>query len=136
MSEIGQSVDLHCGFDEAINRVTAELGAEDFRVISRIDLDKAFPEILGLGLPRCSIFGACNPQLAYQAISATPELSLLLPCNVMIEEINGRTRVTIVDVSAALGIGGLCDIPEIGGLADDANARLDRVAAALTVRTS
>lgn len=134
MSDLGHAVDLDCGFDAAVDRVTKELAAEGFSVVSRIDLDKAFPERLGIGFRRFSILGACNPQLAHQAITATPEVGLMLPCNVTVEEIDGRTCVRIVDVNEVLGVGGLEEMPEVAGLADDAGARLGRVAAALTVR--
>ena len=70
MSELGQSFYLDCGFETAIERIIQELAVEGFTVISRIDLDKAFPEGLEINSQRFSILGACNSQLAYQAIES------------------------------------------------------------------
>jgi uncharacterized protein (DUF302 family) len=132
LTDLGQAVDLALGFDQAVERVTEALSAEGFGVISRIDLDKAFRDRLGVDFRRYVILGACNPRLAHTAVSARPELGLLLPCNVVIEEVGpGTSRVRIVDARAMMGAAGLDGAPEIGALAEDASARLDRVAAAL-----
>jgi uncharacterized protein (DUF302 family) len=119
------------GFDQAVGRVTEALSAEGFGVISRIDLDKAFEEKLGLAFRRYAILGACNPKLAHTAVSARPEVGLLLPCNIVVEETGDGARVRIVDAGAMMGVGGLSAAPEIRALAEDAAARLDRVATAL-----
>jgi uncharacterized protein (DUF302 family) len=131
MSELGRTVDLSVGFEEAVDRVTAALADEGFGIISRIDLDKAFRDKLGADFRRYVILGACNPKLAHTAVSARPEVGLLLPCNVTVEEVGGAAQVRIVDAGAMMGVGGLDAVPEIAALAEDASARLNRVAAAL-----
>jgi len=132
MSDLGQSIDLPEDFDAAIARVTAALADEGFGVISRIDMDKAFHEKLGVDFRRYTILGACNPKLAHTAVSAHPEIGLMLPCNVTVEEAGSGARVRLVDAEMMMGVGDLGQDPEIGALAADAKARLDRVAAALT----
>jgi uncharacterized protein (DUF302 family) len=131
MSELGRSVDLAVDFDGAVERVTRALKEEGFGVLTRIDIDQAFREKLGVEFRRYAILGACNPKLAHKALSATPEVGLLLPCNVCIEEIASGTRVHIVDPKAMMATGGLDERPEIRELGDDAGARLGRVAKAL-----
>ena len=131
MAEFGTSVQLDRPFDEAVETVAAALAKEGFGVISRIDLDKAFAEKLGKSFRRYTILGACNPGLAYRAVTARPDVGLLLPCNVTVEETDSGTLVRLVDASQMMGMGDLGDVTEIAELASDAGARLGRVAQAL-----
>jgi uncharacterized protein (DUF302 family) len=122
---------LPLAFEDAIARVTAALAAEGFGVISRIDMDRAFREKLGADFRPYAILGACNPALAMKAVSARPEVGLLLPCNITVEDAGGSAIVRIVDAAAMMGTAGLNTDPVIAELASDAGARLSRVAAAL-----
>ncbi len=131
MAELGTDIALADGFDAAIARVTEALAAEGFGVISRIDMDKAFAEKLGVAFRRYSILGACNPKLAHKAVSARPDVGLLLPCNVTVEAAGDGTIVRIVDAAAMMASAGLDSSPEIAELAADATDRLGRVAQAL-----
>lgn len=131
MTKLGETIDTHFAPDAAIERVTALLKDEGFGVLTRIDIDKAFAQKLGVDFRPYVILGACNPQLAHAALSATPEMGLLLPCNVVVEATDTGSRVRIIDARAMLQMGGVSDAPAIRELADDASARLDRVAQAL-----
>ncbi|TPE51886.1 DUF302 domain-containing protein [Amaricoccus solimangrovi] len=131
MSALGSTVTLDLPFDGAVEAVTAALAAEGFGVISRIDLDKAFAEKLGRDFHRYTILGACNPGLAHKAVTARPEVGLLLPCNVTIEDTPGGRVVRIIDAASMMSIGDLGRTPEIVELGADASARLGRVALAL-----
>jgi uncharacterized protein (DUF302 family) len=123
----GTEVTLDCEFDAAIQRVTEALAGEGFGVISRIDLDRAFAEKLGKDFRRYTILGACNPGLAHKALIARPEVGLLLPCNVTVEEGKAGSIVRLVDAGQMMGVGDLAQSVEISELADDAGARLSRV---------
>ena len=101
------------------------LKQEGFGVLTEIDVQKTLKEKLGVEFRRYRILGACNPPLAHRALSAEPGVGLLLPCNVVIEEIDGGSRVLFLDPVAALGIVGN---PELAPLAEEAGARLRRVA--------
>ncbi len=131
MPELGATVHLACPFDEAIARATAALAEAGFGIVSRIDLDKAFHDRLGVAFRRYTILGACNPALAHAALSASPEIGLLLPCNVTVEDEGSGSLVRIVDAAAMLGVAGLADRPEVAALAADARTRLAGVAARL-----
>lgn len=131
MTSLGTEIGLHLPFDDAVARVTEALAAEGFGVISRIDMDKAFREKLGADFRRYAILGACNPKLAMKAVTARPDVGLLLPCNVTVEEAGSGAVVRIVDAATMMGAAGLDSNPAIAELAEDAGARLGRVAAAL-----
>jgi uncharacterized protein (DUF302 family) len=79
------------------------------------------------------ILGACNPPLAHRAISADPNIGLLLPCNVIVRELPNagdqpRSRVEAVDPISMMGI---VQNPELAAVASEARARLERVVASL-----
>jgi uncharacterized protein (DUF302 family) len=131
MTDLGTEIHLNAAFDTAIDRTVAALAGEGFGVISRIDLDRAFHEKLGLDFRRYTILGACNPKLAHAALSARPEVGLLLPCNVTVEQAGDGAVVRIVDAAAMLSAGSLAEEPAFKALAEDASGRLARVAAAL-----
>ena len=123
----GKRVDL--GFDEAIDKVTADLQTEGFGVLSDIDVAAKLKEKLDKDMPRYRILGACNPALASQAIEAVPDIGLLLPCNVLVrEEQDGTVNVSFMDPISVLS---LVDHPGVEPLASEVRARLERVLAAL-----
>jgi uncharacterized protein (DUF302 family) len=123
----GKRVDLD--FDAAIDKVTAELKTEGFGVLSDIDVAGKIKEKLDKDMPRYRILGACNPVLAYQAVQAVPEIGLLLPCNVLVREVDaGQVSVSFMDPQAVLS---LVDNPDVEPLAADVKERLQRVLAAV-----
>ena len=123
----GKQVDLD--FDAAIEKVTVDLQAEGFGVLSDIDVAAKMKEKLDKDMPRYRILGACNPSLADQAIQALPEIGLLLPCNVLVREDDaGGVHVSFMDPESVLS---LVDDPRVKPLAGEVKARLERVLAAL-----
>lgn len=125
------TLSLNQSLDSAIETVTAALAEEGFGIITRIDMDATFKAKLGVDFPKYTILGACNPKMAHKAVSAAPEIGLLLPCNITVEAQGDTTRVRIPDAEEMLGGAGLSDAPELTELAEDAGARLARVVAAL-----
>src|SRR5512147_1076590 len=90
-------------FQAALTAVRDALKAEGFGILTEIDLQAAFREKLGKEFRDFRILGACNPPLAYQAISADPAVALLLPCNVTVEaEAHGGTRIRFANPEALL----------------------------------
>jgi uncharacterized protein (DUF302 family) len=77
------------------------------------------------------ILGACNPPLAYQALENEPQVGLLLPCNVTVEETKDGTLVSFVNPEVLLGINQLSENSKVKEVARDARLRLERVAASL-----
>ena len=131
--QIGFSVELPLSFDAAVARVRDALKQEGFGVLTEIDLRAAFKEKLGRDFRPYVILGACNPPLAFKAISADPAVGLLLPCNVTVEWIaEGRTGVRLTDPETMLGAAALEGAPELAGVARDARERMVKVTKALS----
>ncbi len=130
-ARLGLTVRLNTNFDDALTRVAAALKTEGFGVLTEIDVKETLKKKLDVDFRPYKILGACNPPLAYRALSAAPEVGLLLPCNVVVSYIEDNvTEVSIVDPLSMLGF---VQHPDLEPVAEEARARLDRVAAALKV---
>lgn len=130
--DLGLTVELPLSFEDAVKRVREALKQEGFGVLTEIDLRATFREKLGREFRPYVILGACNPPLAFSAISAEPSVGLLLPCNVTVEWLaDGRSGVRLTDPEALLSTLALQGTPELNLVARDARARMTAVAAAL-----
>jgi uncharacterized protein (DUF302 family) len=116
-------------FDATIESVTSALGEEGFGILSDIDVAATLKKKLDKDMPPYRILGACNPALAHQAVTAVPEIGLLLPCNVLVrEDDEGVVHVSFMDPAAVLG---LVDNDDILPLAAQVREKLNRVMAAI-----
>lgn len=111
-------------FEEAVERVRSELKAEGFGVLCEIDVQATLKEKLGVEGEPYLILGACNPPLAHQALSAEPDLGVLLPCNVVVYRRNGQTHISAIDAERMLSIVGN---DEIAPVAAEVRSRLAAV---------
>lgn len=130
---IGLKATLYMDFESAIWRVIDALKAEGFGVLTEIDVKNTLKQKLDVDVPPCKIPGACNPSLAYRALTTVPGVGLLLPCNVTVTEIkSGHMQMAIVDPLAMMNI-----IPDAGlkTIASEARERLNRVVSALVQQT-
>jgi uncharacterized protein (DUF302 family) len=115
---------LDISWDAAVQRAKEALGAEGFGVLCEIDISQKLKEKLGIDFYRYLILGACNPPLALQALKEEPDLGLLLPCNVVVYEREGRVVVSTIDADKMLSIVGN---PQIETVAKQVNEKLRRV---------
>jgi uncharacterized protein (DUF302 family) len=116
-------------FDVALERVTEELAKEGFGILTEIDVKATIKKKLDKDMRPYRILGACNPGLAHQAVTAVPEIGLLLPCNVLVrEDEEGQVHVSFMDPGAVLG---LVNDPQVDPLAGQVKAKLERVLQAL-----
>jgi len=126
------TVTIDGGIAEAGVTVRAALQAEGFGVLTEIDVEATLRTKLGdeqadeVGPTR--ILGACNPALAHRALTTQRDVALMLPCNVVLREVGGRTEVSVADPSAMVELAG----EDLAALASEARARLERVVAALS----
>lgn len=128
-AQLGTHVTVAAPYDIAVERAKAALKAEGFGVLTEIDVRDTMKKKLDVDFRRYVILGACNPPLAHKALSADLEVGLLLPCNVVVYEVDDVTStVSIVNPGAMAAM--LAD-PAFNAIATEAQARLDRVAAAL-----
>jgi uncharacterized protein (DUF302 family) len=117
----GKHVDLP--YEEAIERTKAALKTQGFGVLTEIDVKKTMKEKLDADFQPYVIFGACNPPLAHKALTAEPEIGLLLPCNVVVHQDGDGSRVIVMDPEAALGIVKNAALEEV---AHEAKSRLQK----------
>jgi uncharacterized protein (DUF302 family) len=113
-------------FAEAVVRVREELAEEGFGVLTEIDVQATLREKLGEEVDPYVILGACNPTYAHRALGLEPDLGALLPCNVVVYELDGETRVSAVDPVAMLSI---VDNPELDAIAGEVRAKVERAVA-------
>ena len=134
-NELGFNVELPLSFDAAVVRVREGLKQEGFGVLTRDRPTCSVPGEARPGVPSYLILGACNPPLAFSAISADPSVGLLLPCNVTVEWLaEGRTGVRLTDPTALLSTVVLQGAPQLTSVARDARERMVRVAESLAKR--
>lgn len=94
---------LDVSFDEAVVRVTEELKKEGFGILTDIDLKETLKKKLNVDFKKYRILGACNPPFAYKSLQAEDKIGLMLPCNVVVQEISeGKIEVAAIDPIASM----------------------------------
>jgi uncharacterized protein (DUF302 family) len=117
-------------YDQAVLRAKEVLQEQGFGVLSEIDIKQKLKEKLNVDFKRYVILGACNPPLAYKALQAEPEIGLLLPCNVIVYELNEKSSmVSAIDPNSMIDVIGENRV--VKEVARDARTRLEKAIASL-----
>lgn len=112
-------------FKDAIEKTTAALKEEGFGVLTEIDLKATLKKKLDADFYNYTILGACNPQMAYQALQAENKIGMMLPCNVIVQEREpGIIEVSAVDPAASMMA---VENDSLGEIAKDVQKRLTKV---------
>jgi len=121
----GLSTTVGLPFGEAVARVREEWAKEGFSILAEIDVRGTMKNKLDVDIRPYVILGACNPPLAHRALSAEPDIGVLLPCNVVVYTAGetGKSTITAMDPEAALA---LADNDALAPLAREVKDRLRR----------
>ncbi len=94
---------LDRSFDDTREYVEAQLMKYGFGIVSEINLHEKFKAKLNVDFRKYKILGACSPKHAHKAISAEEHIGLMLPCNIVLQEINpNETKVSVIDPIASM----------------------------------
>jgi uncharacterized protein (DUF302 family) len=120
---------LPVSFDDAVTRTIDALKSEGFGVLTDIDVQKTLREKIGVEFRKYRILGACNPKLAHEALQLEDKIGTMLPCNVVVQELdNGRVEVAAIDPVASMQA---IDNPRLKEAAGQVAEKLKRVIAQL-----
>lgn len=107
---------VNAGFEETLDRVSGELKKEGFGILSDIDVKGALKKKLDVDFRKYRILGACNPPFAYKALQAEDKIGAMLPCNVIVQELDdGRVEVAAIDPVASMQAVANDDLKGIAG---------------------
>ena len=111
-------------FDQAVKQATEELKKEGFGILTEIDVKATMKKKLDVDVAPYIILGACNPPFAHLSLTAEPDIGVLLPCNVIVYEADGKTVVAALNPKVALSV---VNNEKLASIADDVTARLTKV---------
>lgn len=126
-----RSITVDLPYAEAVERTRAALSEQGFGVLTEIDVQATLRAKRGVEMEPYIILGACNPDLAHQALDIDRSIGVLLPCNVVVGAVPGGSRVQILDPEMMAAV---TELPALQPIADEASRRLGAVLDSLTGR--
>jgi uncharacterized protein (DUF302 family) len=111
-------------YDDAVARATETFADEGFGILTEIDVKATLKKKIDVDFKRYVILGACNPQLAHQAMSGEPFIGVLLPCNVVVMEREGGG--SIVSALKPTAVFSLIDNDQVAPIAEEVEGRMRR----------
>lgn len=119
------NTEVQIDFEQAVESVTEELKKEGFGILTEIDVKNTLKNKLDVDFRKYRILGACNPPYAYRALQAEPHIGTMLPCNVIVQELeNGSVEVAAIDPLASMQVIGN---PELQEIAEEIQGKLKTV---------
>lgn len=116
-------------FSAVVERVTEALKAEQFGVLTEIDVKATMKKKLDIEFRDYRILGACNPPLAHQALTADDKIGTMLPCNVIVQDLGGG-QIEVAAINPAVSMEHVGN-PTLTKIAGSVTAKLRRVIAAI-----
>ncbi len=115
---------IHADMETATGKIKEELAVEGFGIVTQFDVNKALKEKLNVDFRKYRILGACNPAFALRSITVEEKIGTILPCNVMLQEIEGGTEIAIINPKAMVSE---IDNEAMKAIADEIYEKLSRV---------
>ena len=116
---------LRASFDEAIAKVTEALKKEGFGILTEIDVKETLKKKLKVDFRKYKILGACNPPFAYKALQLEDKIGLMMPCNVIVQELSGgKVEVAAIDPVASMSA---VDNPKLAEVGQEVRAKIKAV---------
>ncbi|AQA03895.1 ABC transporter [Mycobacterium sp. MS1601] len=125
------STTLHTTFDDAVERTRKALSEQGFGVLTEIDMKATLKAKLGEDVEDYLILGACNPPLAFRAVTADRQIGLLLPCNVAVRADPDNAGTVIIDAMDPQVMVQVSDAPGLRAVSAEAAEKLRAVIDAL-----
>jgi len=120
---------ISTNFDQAVLLETESLKKEGFGVLTEINLQEKLKEKLDVDFRNYKILGACNPYYAYKAVQMEDKIGTLLPCSVIVQELeNNEIEVAAVDPVASMMA---VENPGLFGIANEIKEKPERAIASL-----
>ncbi len=112
-------------FEEAVEKVTEELKKAGFGILTEIDVQATLKKKLDVDFRKYRILGACNPPFAHKALQAEDKIGIMLPCNVIVHELeDGKIEIAAVDPVASMQA---VQNDKLGEIAGEIRAKLQKV---------
>ena len=115
-------------FDEVDARTRTALADSGFGILTEIDVKATMKKKLDVDMPSYRILGACNPKMAHQAIGIEPRVGAMLPCNVILRQVEGGVEVSAIDPVASMQA---IDNPDLHAVAGQVRDLLAKAVAAI-----
>ncbi len=120
----GYKKQVRASFEGALEKTREELQKEGFGILTEIDVKATLKKKLDVDYDNYLILGACNPPFAYQALQAEKDIGLLLPCNVIVYEQDGKIFVSAIVPTVAMG---MVNNEDLRGIAAQVEEKLKKV---------
>lgn len=128
----GTTIELDISYEDAVPKVKAAFKEQGFGTLTEIDVKATLKDKIDRDIEPYVILGTCNPELASRALDVEREIGLLLPCNVVVTERDGKTLVQALDPQVMVSVP---QRDELKPIADEAAARIDKALTSLTEKT-
>ena len=115
---------INADLETATEKIKEELQKEGFGIVTQFDVNKALKEKLDVEFRGYRILGACNPAFALRSINTEPQIGTILPCNVMLQDVDGGTEIAIINPKSMVSD---IDNEEMKAIAEEIHAKMQRV---------